>query len=242
MTVNDRKGEVYGNMENAMITVEHISKSYGAGENVVRALDDVSFTVEKGEFIAITGPSGSGKSTLLHAIGGVDGPDSGKIFVNDIDVYAQKEEKLAIFRRREVGLIYQFYNLLPVLDVVENMTLPVRMDRREVNEQRVEELLALLNLKGREHHLPNQLSGGQQQRVSIGRALMNAPAVVLADEPTGNLDSKNSQEIMELLRISNERYRQTLLVITHNEEIALGAKRILRIEDGKIVRDEVIRR
>lgn len=225
-----------------MITVEHISKTYGTGDNAVHALDDVSFSVEKGEFIAITGPSGSGKSTLLHAIGGVDRPDSGKIFVDGIDVYAQKEEKLAIFRRREVGLIYQFYNLIPVLDVVENITLPVLMDRRPVNRERVDELLALMNLKGREHHLPNQLSGGQQQRVSIARALMNAPAVVLADEPTGNLDSKNSQEIIELLRTSNERYHQTLLVITHDEDIALKAKRILRIEDGKIVRDEVIRR
>ena len=229
-------------MENAMITVDHISKVYGTGENTVCALCDVSFSVEKGEFIAITGPSGSGKSTLLHAIGGVDGPDEGKIFVNGVDVYAQNEEKLAIFRRREVGLIYQFYNLIPVLDVVENMTLPVLMDRRRVNGERVEELLELLGLKGRERHLPNQLSGGQQQRVSIGRALMNAPAVVLADEPTGNLDSKNSREIMELLCTSNERYGQTLLVITHDEDIALMAKRILRIEDGRIVRDEVIRR
>ena len=228
--------------EQAMIEAVHVSRRYGSGENEVRALDDVSFSVQKGEFIAIMGPSGSGKSTLLHALGGVDGPDSGKVLVNGIDVYAQKEEKLAIFRRREVGLIYQFYNLIPVLDVVENMTLPVRMDRRPVNPERVEELLNLLQLKGREHHLPSQLSGGQQQRVSIGRALMNAPSVILADEPTGNLDSKNSQEIMELLRRSNERYRQTLLVITHNEELALRAKRILRIEDGRIVRDEVIRR
>ena len=164
-----------------MIRAEHISKVYGSGENEVRALDDISFTVEKGEFIAITGPSGSGKSTLLHILGGVDYPTSGKVYVNDVDVYAQSEEKLAIFRRREVGLIYQFYNLIPVFDVVENMTLPVQMDRRPVNEERLEELLTLLQMKGREHHLPNQLSGGQQQRVSIGRALMNAPAVVLAD-------------------------------------------------------------
>ncbi len=225
-----------------MITVEHISKVYGSGENEVRALDDISFSVEKGEFIAITGPSGSGKSTLLHMLGGVDFPTEGKVFVNDVDVYAQNEEKLAIFRRREVGLIYQFYNLIPVFDVVENMTLPVQMDRRPVNEERLEELLSLLQLKGREHHLPNQLSGGQQQRVSIGRALMNAPAVVLADEPTGNLDSKNSQEIVELLKLSNEKYHQTLLVITHDENVALQAKRIIRIEDGKIVRDEVIRK
>lgn len=224
-----------------MIKVEHISKIYGKGENEVKALDDVSFSVAKGEFIAITGPSGSGKSTLLHILGGVEQPSGGKVFVNDIDVYAQKEEKLAVFRRREVGLIYQFYNLIPVLDVVENMTLPVLMDQRSVNTERLEELLGLLQLKGREKSLPNQLSGGQQQRVSIGRALMNTPAVVLADEPTGNLDSKNSQEIMQLLRTSNERYDQTLIVITHDENVALQAKRIISIEDGKIVRDEVIR-
>lgn len=224
-----------------MIKVEHISKIYGKGENEVKALDDVSFSVAKGEFIAITGPSGSGKSTLLHILGGVEQPSGGKVFVNDIDVYAQKEEKLAVFRRREVGLIYQFYNLIPVLDVVENMTLPVLMDQRSVNTERLEELLCLLQLKGREKSLPNQLSGGQQQRVSIGRALMNTPAVVLADEPTGNLDSKNSQEIMQLLRTSNERYDQTLIVITHDENVALQAKRIISIEDGKIVRDEVIR-
>ncbi len=224
-----------------MITVEHISKIYGKGENAVKALDDVSFSVEKGEFIAITGPSGSGKSTLLHILGGVDRPTGGKVCVGGIDVYAQDEERLAIFRRREVGLIYQFYNLIPVLDVVENMTLPVLMDRRSVNAERLAELLGLLGLNGREHHLPNQLSGGQQQRVSIGRALMNAPSVMLADEPTGNLDSKNSQEIMALLKASNEKYRQTLLVITHDENIALQAKRLIRIEDGKIVRDEVIR-
>lgn len=224
-----------------MIKVEHISKIYGKGENEVKALDDVSFSVEKGEFIAITGPSGSGKSTLLHILGGVEQPSSGKVFVNDIDVYAQKEDKLAVFRRREVGLIYQFYNLIPVLDTVENMTLPVLMDQRIVNQERLEELIDLLQLRGREKYLPNQLSGGQQQRVSIGRALMNTPAVVLADEPTGNLDSKNSQEIMQLLRTSNERYDQTLIVITHDENVALQAKRIISIEDGRIVRDEVIR-
>ncbi len=224
-----------------MIVVDHVSKIYGKGENEVKALDDISFTVEKGEFVAIIGPSGSGKSTLLHILGGVDKPTKGNVFVNDIDVYKQKEDKLAIFRRREVGLIYQFYNLVPVLNVVENMTLPVQMDRRPVNHERLEELLGLLKLKGREKHLPNQLSGGQQQRVSIGRALMNAPAVVLADEPTGNLDSKNSQEIMELLRMSNEKYKQTLIVITHDENIALQADRIIGIEDGKIVRDEVLR-
>lgn len=224
-----------------MIKVENLCKTYGEGENQVKALDRVSFSVEKGEFIAITGPSGSGKSTLLHILGGVDTPTEGKVYVDDIDVYAQREEKLAVFRRREVGLIYQFYNLIPVFDVVENMTLPVLMDHRKVNEKRLQELLDLLGLRGREKHLPNQLSGGQQQRVSIGRALMNAPAVVLADEPTGNLDTKNSQEIMELLRTSNERYHQTLLVITHDENVALQAKRIISIEDGHIVRDEVIR-
>ena len=225
----------------SMIQVENLCKTYGQGENQVKALDRVSFSVEKGEFIAITGPSGSGKSTLLHILGGVDTPTEGKVYVDGIDVYAQREEKLAVFRRREVGLIYQFYNLIPVFDVVENMTLPVLMDHRKVNEERLQELLDLLGLRGRERHLPNQLSGGQQQRVSIGRALMNAPAVVLADEPTGNLDSKNRQEIMDLLRTSNERYHQTLMVITHDENVALQAKRIISIEDGHIVRDEVIR-
>ncbi|MBQ7916233.1 MAG: ABC transporter ATP-binding protein, partial [Firmicutes bacterium] len=187
-------------------------------------------------------PSGSGKSTLLHILGGVDQPTSGKVWMNGQDVYAQNEEQLAIFRRRQVGLIYQFYNLIPVLDVKENMTLPVLMDGRKVNKERLEDLLQTLGLKGREKHLPNQLSGGQQQRVSIGRALMNAPAVVLADEPTGNLDSKNSQEIVELLKMSNEKYQQTLIMITHDENIALQADRILAIEDGRITRDEVIRR
>ena len=225
----------------SMIQVENLCKTYGQGENQVKALDRVSFSVEKGEFIAITGPSGSGKSTLLHILGGVDTPTEGKVYVDGIDVYAQREEKLAVFRRREVGLIYQFYNLIPVFDVVENMTLPVLMDHRKVNEERLQELLDLLGLRGRERHLPNQLSGGQQQRVSIGRALMNAPAVVLADEPTGNLDSKNSLEIKDLLRTSNERYHQTLMVITHDENVALQAKRIISIEDGHIVRDEVIR-
>lgn len=225
----------------SMIQVENLCKTYGEGENQVKALDHVSFSVEKGEFIAITGPSGSGKSTLLHILGGVDTPSEGKVYVDGIDVYAQNEEKLAIFRRREVGLIYQFYNLIPVFDVVENMTLPVLMDHRKVNEERLKELIQLLGLKGREKHLPNQLSGGQQQRVSIGRALMNAPAVVLADEPTGNLDTRNSQEIMDLLRTSNERYHQTLIVITHDENVALQARRIISIEDGQIVRDEVIR-
>lgn len=224
-----------------ILRVEHLTKVYGKGENQVLALNDVSFSVNKGEFLAIIGPSGSGKSTLLHILGGVDRPTSGKVFLNENDVYAQNENQLAIFRRRQVGLIYQFYNLIPVLNVSENMTLPVLMDGREINKERFAELISVLNLKGRENHLPNQLSGGQQQRVSIGRALMNAPAVVLADEPTGNLDSKNSQEIVSLLKFSNQKYNQTLIVITHDENIALQADRIIAIEDGRITRDEVIR-
>ena len=225
-----------------ILRVENLTKVYGKGENEVRALDGVSFSVEKGEFVAVIGPSGSGKSTLLHILGGVDRPTGGKVFMDGKDVYAQNEEQLAIFRRRQVGLIYQFYNLIPVLNVTENITLPVLMDGQKVNQNRLAELMTTLNLTGRENHLPNQLSGGQQQRVSIGRALMNAPAVVLADEPTGNLDSKSSREIVELLKISNEKYGQTLIVITHDESIALQADRILSIEDGKITRDEVIRR
>lgn len=224
-----------------ILRAENLTKIYGTGENQVVALDHVSFSVNKGEFLAIIGPSGSGKSTLLHILGGVDTPTSGKVYMEGTDVYAQKEEQLAIFRRRQVGLIYQFYNLIPVLNVVENMTLPVRMDGRPVNKEHLNELLEILSLKGRENHLPNQLSGGQQQRVSIGRALMNAPAVVLADEPTGNLDSKNSQEFVELLKYSNQKFNQTLIVITHDENIALQADRIIAIEDGKITRDEVIR-
>ena len=224
-----------------LMQIQHLSKVYGQGENQVRAVDDISFTVEKGEFLAIIGPSGSGKSTLLHILGGVDRPTSGKVFVDGQDVYAQNEDQLAIFRRRQVGLIYQFYNLIPVLNVVENMTLPVLMDGRQVNQERLEELLDVLGLRGREKYLPNQLSGGQQQRVSIGRALMNAPAVVLADEPTGNLDSKNSQEIVELLKTSNKKYGQTLVIITHDENIALQAHRVIAIEDGRITRDERIR-
>ena len=225
-----------------ILKVEHLCKTYGKGENQVHALNDVSFTVEQGEFLAIIGPSGSGKSTLLHILGGVDRPTSGKVYMDGSDVFAQNEEQLAIFRRRQVGLIYQFYNLIPVLNAVENITLPVLMDGRKVNEERLQELLQTLKLIGREKHLPNELSGGQQQRVSIGRALMNAPSVVLADEPTGNLDSKNSQEIVELLKLSNKKYNQTLIMITHDENIALQANRILAIEDGHITRDEVIRR
>lgn len=224
-----------------VLRVEHLSKHYGSGENLVKAVDDVSFSVEKGEFLAIIGPSGSGKSTLLHILGGVDRPTAGRVFVDGQDVYAQNDEKLAIFRRRQVGLIYQFYNLIPVLTAEENMTLPVLLDGRTVNKERLEELLDTLRLADRRKALPNQLSGGQQQRVSIGRALMNAPAVVLADEPTGNLDSKNSHEIVELLKLSNRRYGQTLIVITHDESIALQADRIIAIEDGKIVRDERVR-
>lgn len=225
-----------------ILRVENLTKIYGKGENEVRALDGISFSVEKGEFVAVIGPSGSGKSTLLHILGGVDRPTGGKVFMDGKDVYAQNEEQLAIFRRRQVGLIYQFYNLIPVLNVTENITLPVLMDGQKVNSDRLKELITTLGLTGRENHLPNQLSGGQQQRVSIGRALMNAPAVVLADEPTGNLDSKNSKEIVDLLKISNEKYGQTLIVITHDESIALQADRIISIDDGKITRDEVIRR
>lgn len=228
-------------MQNTILRANNLTKVYGSGENRVVALDDISFTVNEGEFLAIIGPSGSGKSTLLHTLGGVDQPTSGHVYMGDVDVYAQKPEQLAIFRRRQVGLIYQFYNLIPVLNVVENITLPVLMDGRTVNEERLEELLSILSLKGREQHLPNQLSGGQQQRVSIGRALMNAPSVVLADEPTGNLDSKNSQEIVDLLKYSNKQFNQTLIVITHDENIALLADRIIAIEDGRITRDEVIR-
>lgn len=224
-----------------ILRIEHLTKIYGKGENEVRALDDVSFSVEKGQFVAIIGPSGSGKSTLLHILGGVDVPTSGKVFMDGKDVFTQKEEELAIFRRRQVGLIYQFYNLIPVLNVEENMTLPILMDGRKIPEERLKDMVKMLGLEGREKHLPNQLSGGQQQRVSIGRALMNAPAVMLADEPTGNLDQKNSQEIMSLLRKSNVQFNQTLIMITHDENIALQADRIIAIEDGKIIRDEVLK-
>ena len=225
-----------------LLRIEHLTKVYGSGENEVRALDDISFSVPKGQFLAIIGPSGSGKSTLLHILGGVDRPTSGTVWVDGQDVYAQNEEQLAVFRRRQVGLVYQFYNLIPVLNVTENMTLPLRMDGRKVDPQRLAEMVEILGLQGRERHLPNQLSGGQQQRVSIGRALMNTPAVMLADEPTGNLDSKNSQEIVELLRLSNQKYGQTLIIITHDENIALQADRIIAIEDGRLTRDEVLRK
>ena len=223
-----------------ILKVENLTKVYGKGENEVRALNGVSFSVEKGDFVAIIGPSGSGKSTLLHTLGGVDRPTGGKVLVNGQDVYSRSDEQIAVFRRREVGLIYQFYNLIPVLNVEENMSLPVLLDGRNVNRDRLRELIRELDLVGREKHLPNQLSGGQQQRVSIGRALMNSSSIVLADEPTGNLDSKNSHEIVELLKRMNREYNQTLIMITHDESIALQARRIIAIEDGKIVRDEVI--
>jgi len=231
-----------GGMMMEILKVDNLCKTYGKNENLVKALDGVSFSVEKGEFVAIIGPSGSGKSTLLHILGGVDMPTDGKVYMDGKDVYAQNPEQLAIFRRRQVGLIYQFYNLIPVLNVEENITLPVLMDSRQVNRARLNELLQTLSLTNRTQHLPNQLSGGQQQRVSIGRALMNAPAIVLADEPTGNLDSKNGQYIVELLKLSNKKYNQTLIVITHDENIAIQADRIISIEDGEISKDEVIRR
>lgn len=226
----------------AILEVKNLTKIYGNDENNVVALDHVSFTVEKGEFIAIVGSSGSGKSTLLHLIGGVDKPTSGEVIVNGQNVYKKNENELAIFRRREVGLIYQFYNLIPILTVEENMTLPVLLDNKKVNQERLDELLRILDLKAREKHLPRELSGGQQQRVSIGRALMNAPSLVLADEPTGNLDSKNSKEIIDLLKLTQKRYKQTLIMITHEENIAMQADRIIVIEDGKIKKDEVIRK
>lgn len=220
-----------------ILKAEHLCKEYGKGGNRVEALKDVNFSVETGEFVAVIGQSGSGKSTLLHLAGGVDLPSSGHIYVDGCDIYSKSRKELAIFRRRQVGLIYQFYNLIPVLNVADNMTLPVKLDGQKVNKARLEELLEILNLKDRARHLPGQLSGGQQQRVAIGRALMNAPALVLADEPTGNLDSVNSQEIMELFKYSNKKYRQTMIVITHDEQIALQADRIIRLEDGRIVSD-----
>lgn len=220
------------------LKIENLCKVYGKGENQVNALDNVSLTIEKGEFTAIIGSSGSGKSTLLHAIAGVDVPTSGKIYLEGQDVYGQNNEKLAIFRRRQVGLIYQFHNLIPTLNVVENITLPILMDKRRVNQNRLNDLLDMLGLKDRKTHLPNQLSGGQQQRVAIGRALMNSPAVMLADEPTGSLDSKNGNEIIQLLKESHKKYNQTLIIVTHDENIALQADRIICIADGKVVRDE----
>ena len=220
------------------LKIENLCKVYGKGENTVTALDHVSLTINKGDFTAITGTSGSGKSTLLHAIAGVDVPTSGKIYLDGQDVYVQNSEKLAIFRRRQVGLIYQFHNLIPTLNVVENITLPILMDKRKVNKERLNDLLELLGLQERKTHVPNQLSGGQQQRVAIGRALMNAPAVMLADEPTGSLDSRNGQEIIRLLKESHRKYHQSLIIVTHDENIALQADRIISIADGKVVRDE----
>ena len=221
-----------------ILKVENLNKTYGKGENQVKAVDNISFSVEKGEFVAIIGASGSGKSTLLHIIGGVDRPTSGKVFIDGKDIYTLNDDNLAIFRRRQIGLIYQFYNLIPVLNVTENITLPTRLDGREVNEQRLNDLLKTLGLEQRKNNLPNQLSGGQQQRVSIGRAMMNEPALMLADEPTGNLDSKASEEIISLLRLSNKKYNQTVIVITHDEKIALEADRVITIDDGKIIKDE----
>jgi len=225
----------------AILEVTNLSKVYGKGETAVHALDNVSFSVEAGQFVAIIGPSGSGKSTLLHMLGGVDRPTSGKVSVEGNDIYALDENSLAIFRRRHIGLIYQFYNLIPVLDVEENITLPQLLDGRKADRDHLGEIIATLGLGDRLGHLPNQLSGGQQQRVSIGRALINRPAMILADEPTGNLDSRNSGEILDLLLLSNKKYNQTLLLITHDESIALRANRIIAIEDGRVARDEVIR-
>ena len=220
-----------------ILKVENLCKTYGKGENTVKAVDDISFSVERGEFVAIIGASGSGKSTLLHLIGGVDRPTSGKVYIDGKDIYTLNDDNLAIFRRRQVGLIYQFYNLIPVLNVVENITLPTKLDGREVNNKRLNELLITLGLERRSFNLPNQLSGGQQQRVSIGRAMMNEPALMLADEPTGNLDSKASDEIISLLRLSNKKYNQTVIIITHDEKIALEADRIITIDDGKIIKE-----
>ena len=224
-----------------ILRVENLSKRYGSGETAVNALDNVSFSIEKGEFVAIIGPSGSGKSTLLHMLGGVDRPTAGKVFVDNTDIYQLNETQLAIFRRRQIGLIYQFYNLIPVLSVEENITLPLLLDQQKVDKNQLNDIVRSLDLEQRLNHLPNQLSGGQQQRVSIGRALINNPAIMLADEPTGNLDSKNSHEIIELLKMFNKNFQQTLLIITHDERIALQADRIIAIEDGKIAKDEVIR-
>ena len=224
-----------------ILRVEHLNKIYGSGDTAVQALDDVSFTVEKGEFVAIVGPSGSGKSTLMHILGGVDSPTSGKVFVDGTEIGTLDETELAIFRRRQIGLIYQFYNLIPVLNIKENITLPLLLDGREVDEKSLSDLVSSLGLTDRLGYLPNQLSGGQQQRVSIGRALITHPALILADEPTGNLDRQNSAEIIELLKMFNRQHSQTLLVITHDENIALQADRILVVEDGRIMRDETLR-
>jgi len=224
-----------------ILQIENLSKVYGKGDTAVKALDNVSFSVKKGEFVAIIGPSGSGKSTLLHLLGGVDRPTSGKVLIDNTDIYNLNETQLAIFRRRQIGLIYQFYNLIPILTVEENITLPMLLDEHKVDPDQMKKIITTLGLENRLNHLPNQLSGGQQQRVSIGRALISNPAIMLADEPTGNLDSKNSGEIIELLKMFNKTYNQTLIVITHDERIALQADRVISIEDGRIAKDEVIR-
>ncbi len=224
-----------------ILKVEDLCKTYGKGETLVKALDHVSFSVDKGEFVAIVGASGSGKSTLLHILGGVDHPTSGKVYVDGEDVYELSETNLAIFRRRQVGLIYQFYNLIPILNVKENMTLPILLDSKKVDETYLNELIETLGLEDRVNHLPNELSGGQQQRVSIGRALMNRPSLLLADEPTGNLDSKASREIIDLLKLSNKKYKQTIIMITHDHNLALAANRIITLDDGKIINDEKVR-
>ena len=224
-----------------ILKVENLTKKYGKKDTEVVALDNVSFSVDKGEFVAIVGASGSGKSTLLHLIGGVDKPTSGKVYINGTDIYSLNNDNLAIFRRRQVGLIYQFYNLIPILNVKENITLPCDLDGQKVDEKRLNELLYILGLEKRINHLPNELSGGQQQRVSIGRAMINHPSIVLADEPTGNLDSKASREIIDLLKVSNQKYNQTLIVITHDENIALEEDRIITIQDGKLINDEKIK-
>lgn len=223
-----------------ILEVNNLTKTYGKGETKVMALDDVSFSVEQGEFVAIVGASGSGKSTLLHLLGGVDRPTKGNIIINNKDVYKLNENDLAVFRRREVGLIYQFYNLIPILNVNENITLPVLLDNKKIDLDYLKELIEILGLENRVNHLPNELSGGQQQRVSIGRALMNRPSLVLADEPTGNLDSKASQDIIDLLKLSNEKYNQTIIMITHDTSLATNANRIIKLEDGKIVSDEKV--
>ena len=221
-----------------ILKVENLVKTYGKGDNVVTAVDNISFSVQKGEFVAIVGASGSGKSTILHLLGGVDRPTSGKVYIDGKDIYSLNNDNLAIFRRRQIGIIYQFYNLIPILNVKENITLPCDLDSQKVDEDRLNELITTLGLEKRMNHLPNQLSGGQQQRVSIGRAMINNPAIMLADEPTGNLDSKASDEIVSLLRLSNKKFNQTVIIITHDLEIAKQADRVITIEDGKVVKDE----
>lgn len=222
----------------AILKVEKLNKIYGKGNNKVVAVDNASFEIEKGEFVAIVGASGSGKSTLLHLLGGVDKPTSGKVIIDGVDIYSMSSDEISIFRRRQIGLIYQFYNLIPILNVKENITLPIELDSNKVNQERLDEVLKLLNLKNRETHLPNELSGGQQQRVAIARAIINNPAIILADEPTGNLDKNSSEEIISLLKLSNKKYKQTIIMITHDLEIASNADRVITIEDGKIIKDE----